>query len=77
MRKFKYRSDPNPKKPACVQSAVQKHVARESVLFARWGSSQCSGVASVEVVESDSSARVEGTPPETAVETGVSYLLQR
>ena len=65
------------KKPARVPSAVQKCMAGESALLAQWGSSRCSGVASVEVVKSDSSASVQGTLPDTVVEIGVSYLRQR
>lgn len=77
MYKFKYHLHPNPKKTACAKSAVQECMAGESTLLAQWGSSQCSGIASVEVMKSDSSANVEGTPPEAVVGIGVSYLLQR
>lgn len=56
---------------------LQKCMAGMSALLAQWGSSQSSGIASVEVVKSGSSASVEGAPPEPVVETGVSYLLQR
>lgn len=44
-------------------------MAGESTLLAQWGGSWCSGIASVGAVKGDSSARVEGTPPDCGGDT--------